>query len=134
MTDLTATELARLRRKIGDVSTPPAFPDDELQDIWSETGENWNLTLVECFNELIAQAVKETDYTQNESQEKKSSVVGGLIKLRDYYQGLADNVAGATGMRIVPLKVTRRDKCYPDDGHNYRRSNARLNELDDDSL
>lgn len=131
MTELTETQLARLRRKIADQGTPPAFPDDELQDIWDEAGENWNLTIVMCFNELLASAAKFNDYTQNESQEKKSQISKNLADLRDYYQKLYDQEGGGNTTRIVGIKVQRRQKCYPNDGHDYRRSNAGHLELDD---
>lgn len=90
---LTDTELARLRRKIGDINDPPIFAEDELQDIWDESGEDWNKTVLYAFDELIGNHWKFADYSQGQSEEKRSQVMANLIKARKVWQGKVDKDA-----------------------------------------
>lgn len=135
MTDLTATQLEDFRTDIADTGTPPAFTDAELQRLYARAGEIYNRAILLSIDQLIVSAAKFADYTQNQSAEKKSQVIAHLLKVRDIWQMRSDSdtASAQTTTRIVPLKVTRRSKEFPDDGYNYRRNNARSNELDDDS-
>lgn len=81
MTALTAEQLARLRQDIGDTNDPPAFEDEELQDIWTDEGEDWDKTILRAYERLLANAWKFTDYTQNESQEKKGQIFSHLERM-----------------------------------------------------
>ena len=102
MATLSATLLARLRRKIDDEGTPPAFSDDELNDIYDEADGNWNLTLALCFEELRNSAAKFSDYKQNESEEKRKQIFDNLFKLASYHRGLATSTGNQ--VRVVGLK------------------------------
>lgn len=133
MTDLTAAELARLRRKLGDTNTPPAYSDAELQDLWTESGEVWNITVRDAIDELIASAAKFTNYTQGESREEKAEIFKNLLKLRSLWQSRVDTEgAGATpaSFKFVGIKVNRVSKTYPDDGHNYRRQRRHADNIE----
>jgi hypothetical protein len=113
MADLTATELARLRRKIGDNSTPPVFTDGELQDIWAEAGANWNKAVLTCYEELLADSYKLTSYTQNQTQERKDQVFDHLKQMRALWQAKVDADTAKSAIQIVPLRVNRPSKEVP---------------------
>lgn len=113
MPELTAAEIARFRRKIGDGNTPPAFEDVELQDIWTEAEEDWNKAVLYALEELLGNAWRFTDYTQNESQEKKQQIFANLEKLVARWQKKVDEDKAdvkattqvvITGLRGVPPK------------------------------
>lgn len=112
---LTPVELARLRKKIGDNGSPPAFSDEELQDIWSETGEDWNRAALEAIEWLLADAVKLTDYTQNATTEKRSQIRDGLLKLHALY--LSKISSGSSQVKLVGFRsIPPQRKNHPDGG------------------
>ena len=114
MADLTAEQLARLRQDIGDTNTPPAFPDEELQDIWADEGADWDKTLLRAYERLLANAWKFTDYTQNESQEKKSQIFTHLERMVARLEKKVHNASKArnqikiAGLKGIPPR--RKDK------------------------
>lgn len=117
---LTAEQLARFRRKIADQGTPPAFPDDELQDLYTEAEEDFDLAVLHAFEELIASTVKFNDYTANQSEEKKSQTFDHLVKVRAIWKAKVDETAAAAKasnqVRIVGLShVPPRHKDKPGD-------------------
>lgn len=93
MPDLTDTQMARLRRKVGDINDPPAFAESELNDIWEEQGEDWNKTVLEVYDELIGNTWKFADYVQGESEEKRSQVHKNLLAARKIWQKKVDGDA-----------------------------------------
>lgn len=110
---LTAAELARFRRKIGDTGTTQAYSDDELQDLYTEAGEVFAVAVRDAIDELIGNAWKFTDYTQNASQEKKSQIMTNLLKIRAIWQAKVDALSAGSQTRIVGLKAVpprRKDK------------------------
>lgn len=117
VTPLTQEQITRLRRKIGDVNSPPAFPDADLEDTWQEVGGSWNMLVLESIDELISNSWRFTDYVQNQSQEKKSQILSNLLKVRAIWQKKVDDDAVATanknqvkmtGLRPVPPRRKER--------------------------
>lgn len=101
MAMLTATELASLRRKVGD-QAETTWTDSELNAIYTEAAGNFNEAIAICYEELMGNAAKFADYTQNESSEKKSQIFNNLAKLAGYYRGLS--VSSGNQVRVVGLK------------------------------
>jgi hypothetical protein len=112
---LSEHQLARLRRKVGDTGATPAFTDDELQDLYTEAGEDWDTTVLYAYDELLAQAAKFNDYSAGESDEKRSQVFANLTKLRDRWAArVASGAKAANQVRIVGTRTApRRKKDVP---------------------
>lgn len=127
MATLTAQQIERLRRAIGDTGTVTvdsngneitvyAFQDSELNDNYDWMEGDWNKTVLECFDQLIANATKFNDYTQNQSQEKRSQIHANLIKTADRMQNKVD-AGNRKQLRIVGTQlVPPRVKTKPDGG------------------
>lgn len=101
MATLTTTELVSLRRKVGDPAGT-VWDADELNAIYTEAGGNFNEAIAICYEELMGNAAKFTDYTQNESSEKRSQIFSNLARLANYYRGLS--VSSGNQVRVVGLK------------------------------
>lgn len=112
MATLDAAQLARLRRKLGDTTSPYAFADPDLQDIYDQAAGDWNQTIVDALDELLINAAKFADYTQNETDEKRSQIFKQLKEMRDLYRAKtgATNQVIIAGMRKVP--PTQKDVPY----------------------
>lgn len=127
MTALTVTELERFRRKVGDTGESKAFSDPELQDIYQEAGGDFNRAVLLAYEELIGNAWKFSDYTQNESQERKSQIFANLMKTRDMWQSKLSKgkQVAFVGMRSIPprqkdVPVESDDDLYkPKPGQRY---------------
>lgn len=98
---LTTAELTSLRRKVGDPSET-TWDDDELNAIYDEADGDFNEAVAICFEELMVNAAKFADYTQNESSEKRSQIFANLSKLADRYRSLSST--NTNQVRIVGLK------------------------------
>jgi len=113
---LTNTELASMRRKVADTAET-AWDDDELQAIYTEANGDLNEAIAVCYEELMANAAKFSDYTQNESSEKRKQIFDNLGKMATYYRGLSDQ--NQVSAKIVGIKQRPpRNKRKPGD---YRR-------------
>lgn len=86
---LTAEELQDFRDDIADVNG--VFSDVEIQRLYTRAGESYNKAVVRAIDQLIANSAKLSDYTQNQSQEKRSQVFDHLLKLRSIWQGRAED-------------------------------------------
>jgi len=86
---LTADELTRIRRKIGDTGATQVFSDAEIQDTFDEQG-NMLKTVVALIDELLISAARMTDYTQNATSEKRSQVFEQLKQVRAVHQARID--------------------------------------------
>lgn len=114
MSELTVDQLTDLRADLGDVKTPPAFEDAELQRLYVRSGENYTHTVILGFDQLLTQAALFTDYTQNETQEKKSQIFDHLIKLRAMWrQSLADEQKTASPTALTALRPIWKRKTRP---------------------
>ena len=128
MATLTPTQLDRLRRDLGDVNTPPAFSDAELQDNWDRMSSaedeftQHNATLALCFWQLLVQANKFHNYTAG-------AVTGNLQQVRDNlkqtYDLLAPYIDAAQGAQsqISFGKIGRRvnqERTIPTDDYDNR--------------
>lgn len=109
MTTITATEEVTLRRKIG--NNGAGFSTPELDSIWVEAGENMTKAIFICFEELMNNAARFTDYTQNDTQEKRSQIFDHIAnKVLPYWRGklsaaeAGENTSART-MRIVGTKA-----------------------------
>lgn len=111
---LSAEDMAWIRRQVGDVNTPPAFPDVDLRDIYNRARGNLDAAVLACFDELIGSAWRFADYAQNQSEEKKSQVFNNLLKARPIWEGKVSSARQST--RILPLySYPPRRKAHPDD-------------------
>lgn len=109
MTTLTAQEEITLRRKIGNNGAGFSTPD--LDSIWVEAEGNMNRAIFICFEELMNNAARFTDYTQNDTQEKRSQIFDHIAnKVLPYWRGklsaaeAGENTTKQTA-RIVGTKV-----------------------------
>lgn len=124
MAELTEPELLRFRRKIGDGGTPPAFGDEELQDLYAEAGDDFTIAIRDAYDELIGSAWRFNDYTQNETQDKKQQIFQNLLKAREIWQAKVDKAEAATrasnqvrivGLQSMPPRVKRKPADLADD-------------------
>lgn len=76
-----AATILRLRRKLGDTGTSPAFSDAEIDTLLTEAADVFDAALAEGLWELLAQGAKWHDYTAGTSDVKKSQVFDNLTKL-----------------------------------------------------
>lgn len=116
MAELTVQELADFRADIGDTSG--VFTDAELQRLYARASEDYDTAILYAIDQLIANASKFADYTQNQSQEKKSQIFDHLLRLRSIWKSKVDAAAAAesaaTQVRIVGLShVPPRRKNKP---------------------
>jgi hypothetical protein len=113
---LTAAELTRMRNDLGDTGTPPAFTDEELQDLYTDEGESYPRTVLRAIDQLLMQGVKWTDYVQNETQEKRNQKFTNLLKMRGIWQDRVDEAARANSSQAQMVRVApvRRQKDTPD--------------------
>lgn len=112
---LTTEELLDLRADLGDNGTARAFTDDELERLFVRANERYAVAMVLALNQLLASAAKLNDYTQNETQEKKSQVFEQLVKLRAFWQLEATRSSPPRQVRVAQLGVRpprERDEPY----------------------
>jgi len=127
MTTITAQEEITLRRKLGNNGAGFSTPD--LDSIWVEAGQSMTKAIFICFEELLNDATRFNDYTQNDSQEKRSQIFDHIAnKTLPYWKAKAieeDNAANPTnkgvrilGLRVVPPRRMERPSTDPgcDDG------------------
>jgi hypothetical protein len=107
MVALTNDQLIDLRNDLGDTKTPPAFTDEELERLYVRTSEGHTATVVLGLDQLIMDAVKFSDYTQNETQEKKSQIFDHLLKVRALWQKKLDDETAAAGLLPRTSIMTR---------------------------
>lgn len=103
---LSATELSRLRRKLGD-SGGTVFSDAELNDIYDEAGDDFDRTLQIAFEEIMYDAAKFNDYTAGQTSERKSQVFEHLNKIvaRLETQRTNKQQVRIVGARSIPPRV-----------------------------
>lgn len=123
MTTITVSELTRLRQKIGRQGA--GFSDPNLDAIWVEAGANMTKAIFLCLEELMIDAARFNDYTQNESQEKRSQIFDHLAnKLVPYWKAKVEEEAAAAnpaskaarivGTRVIPRRPYERPATDPD--------------------
>lgn len=110
------------RADIGDVNE--AFEDADIDQLETRALARYGADAgyegarVLAVQQLIANAAKFSDYTANESSEKKSQIFKNLKDLLDIYKAdLADVVESAAGANVRMGKTTKkppRRKEYPD--------------------
>ena len=98
----TASIRERMRRKLGDTSTPYAFSDAELDDLYAQADNNFDRAIRDGFNELLADAAKLSDYTAGASSERRAQVFDNLTRLRDWWADRARN--GGAAVRYISLR------------------------------
>lgn len=112
MAAITAADRDYIRRKIGDGAVTPLFSDDDLDTIWEDAGESRAQAVLECLQELMANAAKFNDYTIGQTSEKKQQIFENLRMMVDYWR---EQVQGGQQFRIVglaPVPVRDRDMPY----------------------
>lgn len=107
---ITAAIRTRIRRYIGDSSTPYTFSDDEISTIYDDNDEDLESSVLECIEVLMADASKRVTYRQGQSFEDENKLFEHLEKLRKLWSGKAGKGAGA--VRTGALTHT----FYDDDG------------------
>lgn len=121
MTTITDVEVLTLRRKIG--RGGKGFSDPDLDSIWVEAGERMTKAIWICFEELMNDAARFNDYTQNETQEKRSQIFDHIAKVLVPYwhkktedEIAAENPTGRAarvmGTKVVPRRYV--EKPYTD--------------------
>jgi hypothetical protein len=88
----TATQRSRVRRDLGDNSTPPTFDDVEIDDAFDRAAEEYSdpfviyaYARVILLDTLIASSAKLVNYRQNQSEEDQSDIAKALERLRKTY-------------------------------------------------
>jgi hypothetical protein len=106
MAELSATELARMRRKLGD-ATGAVFSNDELNDIYTEAGADFDRALMIAFEEIMYDAAKFNDYTAGQTSERKSQVFDHLSKVVARIEATRSNKQQVriVGLRGIPPHV-----------------------------
>lgn len=107
---LTSDQANRIRRLIGDHADPPAFDTPELDQYYADLGEDFDKTIVECFDVLLADAAKRATYRQGTSFEDDNKLFDHLMKLRKLWADRAG--VGAGKIRTGDLLHT----FYDEDG------------------
>lgn len=119
MANLSATQIKRIRRKIGDNGIPQeggepkyAFQDSEIQDEYDDAGGDFNKTILALYEDLLGNAWRFHDYTQNQSDEKKQQIFKNLESAAQWWRQkvtddaatvqTATNVARIVGIEYVP--------------------------------
>lgn len=96
---LTDAQKNRIRRLAGDFSTTEAdriFSDAELDQYYTDVGEDFDLTVLECYDVLLADAMKRAAYKQGSSSEDDSKVYAQIEKQRDRWA----KRAGVSGGKV----------------------------------
>lgn len=117
MTTITGPEEISFRAKLGNGGRGFATPD--LDRIWVEAGESMTKAILIALEELMVDAARFNDYTQNDTQEKRSQVFDHIAKvLVPYYQKKVDaevlaanprnKAARIYGTRVVPPRRVER--------------------------
>lgn len=108
MTTITAQEEITLRRKLGNGGAGFSTPD--LDSIWVEAGESMTAAIFICFEELLNDATRFNDYTQNDTQEKRSQIFDHIAnKTLPYWKAKAEleDTAANRDKRAVKILGTR---------------------------
>lgn len=113
------------RRKLDGSET--SMPNDYIDDLFDEIESMYSgysrdvikqAALISGIDDLIIKATKLTDYTQNQSSEKRSQVIAALERVRARYQAKLDELlAKETGPAVRwggMVKVPSRRREYPD--------------------
>lgn len=126
MTVISAQEEITLRRKVGNGGRGFSTPD--LDSIWVEAGESMNKAVLICFEELMNDTARFNDYTQNDTQEKRSQVHDHIAKnvVPHWEKKVAAEEAGSKavrimGIRVVPPRQMERPSTDPGDCNDWRR-------------
>lgn len=110
------------RDDIGDVNS--AYADGDIDKLEARAITKYGAdvayegALYLAVRQLMANAAKFADYTQNDSSEKKSQKFNNLVKLRDMYKADLDEAKeAAAGSSVRAGRSTRKPsrlKEYPD--------------------
>jgi hypothetical protein len=129
MTTITAQEEITLRRKLGNGGRGFSTPD--LDAIWVEAEESMSKAVWICFEELMNDAARFNDYTQNDTQEKRSQVFDHIAnKLVPYWKNKVELEAAGSkavriyGLRAVPTRRVDLPTTDPDRIDDWRRRNG----------
>jgi hypothetical protein len=122
----TTTQRTRWRANIGDTGTPPAFDDPAIDDKFAEAAETYpngsdTLLMAEAvllgIENLLSDASRRVNYTQNASSESKSDVFRALKDLyaiwerkRERYQRQAGGLVHFGSTKAHPTRIEE----YPD--------------------
>lgn len=90
----SVSQLALIRMQIADTGTPPAFSDEEINNLWDLAMEDYTTngqlnaqTRIYLLDALLADSAKRVTYEQNQSKEQLSDIFKHLKQLREIAQG-----------------------------------------------
>lgn len=121
----TTDEQSYFRRKLDGTET--SMPDEYIDELFDEVEAVYSgysrtvivqAALISGMDDLIIKATKLTDYTQNQSSEKRSQVIAALERVRARYVAKLDELVKKEQGPAVRwggmVKVPRRRREYPD--------------------
>lgn len=104
MTTMTAQDEVNFRRKLGNGGRGFATPD--LDAIWTEADGSMSKALWIAFEELMNDAARFNDYTQNDTQEKRSQIFDHIAgKLVPYWKAKAELEDTAANQEKRAVKI-----------------------------
>lgn len=121
---IPATTLNDLQNDTGIGIDESVFSDAELDRIWTRVAgaandaQRYDAALGLIYRQLLANAVKLADYTQNASQEKRSQIPKNLKMMYDLYRPALDAALGRSKQMaratLKPRKHQERTRPRPD--------------------
>lgn len=98
MTAMTDAQRTRLQRKLDITDDETVFTDLELDDIWDEAGEVFDIAHVIGIREIAFSATKLNSYTAGQTSEEIGETFNRLMAFLKYYE---DTVAGAGNQVLI---------------------------------
>jgi hypothetical protein len=102
----TEAQYKAFRFNVGDTSTPPAFTDEVIDDIFLNIETNYpgvsllrleTLTTLKGLEALLAGSVTLVNYKQNQASESLSDIMGNLLDLYTLWAGKDKDLADSEG-------------------------------------
>lgn len=109
MTDpvLDAAQLTDFRADIADVNL--AFSDPELQRLYVRAKGSYELAVALAFEQLMSNAAKFAEYTQNQSRENRKQIFDNLEKMANRWLAKAEQVS-KKGKQIRLVRIRQMPK------------------------
>jgi hypothetical protein len=102
----TVAQRKAFRFNVGDTSTPPAFSDEVIDDIFLAVETNYpgvsllrleTLTTLKGLEALLAGSVTLVNYKQNQASESLSDIMGNLLDLYTLWAGKDKDLVSIEG-------------------------------------
>ncbi len=105
--------IADLRQDLGDVGTPPAFPDPELTNLLAREDGDYQGALLRGLWQLLTQAARLNAYTTGQHREDKQQVFDHLKSL--YGLVAAELAGGAQQVAMLGMVAGEPARLSPAD-------------------